>query len=269
MHVAGRGLPLLVIPGLQGRWQWLRPGLRALAMRCRVATYALAGDPGNVLPLHATHFDDLVRQAINAMNRAGMARAAVCGVSYGGLIATRLAARFPDRVSALILASPLPPDFAPDARVQRLISHPRLLAPGFMVGAPFRTLPEIRRARPDDWQRCAAGLTGRAIRWPQSPVRMAARIRMLDGEDLAADARRIQCPTLVVTGEDSLDGIVPPASSRRYVSLVPGAATVRLPRTGHFGVVTRPREFAATVFEFMTRHGEGPFAAQRQPALAG
>src|SRR5690606_21624629 len=91
MHVEGRGLPLLVIPGVQGRWEWMRPGIRALASRFRVATYSLAGDREDVLPTSATCFDALVRQALNAMARAGWTRAAVLGTSYGALIATRLA----------------------------------------------------------------------------------------------------------------------------------------------------------------------------------
>lgn len=262
MHVEGRGLPLLVIPGLQGRWEWMRPGVRALGRRFRVATYSLAGDREDLLPLRATTFDDLVRQALNALSRAGFTRAAVCGVSYGALVATRLAARHPDRVSALVLASPLPPDFRPDARVERLLAHPRLMAPAFLAAAPGRTLPEIRCARPDDWRTCAAGMLGQVLRSPQSPSRMAARVRLLDGEDLSADARHVTCPTLVVTGDDCMDVVVPPSSSRRYLSLIPGAVAANLPGTGHFGMVTRPEAFAEVVAGFVHEQ----HAAQPQTA---
>src|SRR5690606_7270131 len=192
MVVLGRGQPLLVIPGLQGRWQWMLPGIRALAAHRRVITYSLAGDGEDLLPLVATRFDDLVRQARNALARAGVSRATVCGVSYGALIATRLAARHPELVSSLVLASPLPPDFVPDARVRRLIRHPRLLAPGFLAAAPARTLPEIRCARPDDWPACAATMLALVARWPQSPVRMAERIRWLADESLVGDARQVR-----------------------------------------------------------------------------
>lgn len=262
MHVEGRGLPLLVIPGLQGRWEWMQPGIRALGLRCRVATYSLAGDREDVLPLEATCFDDLVRQASNAMTRAGFTRAAVCGVSYGALVATRLAAQYPDRVSALVLASPLPPDFTPDARVSRLLAHPHLLAPAFLAGAPLRTLPELRSARPRDWPRCAAGMLRRVVSSPQSPGRMATRIRLLAGEDLIADARHVSCPTLVLTGDDGIDVVVPPAMSRRYLSLVPGAVEARLAGTGHFGMVTLPTDFARVVCDFLETTGAagGPMA---------
>lgn len=243
----GHGRPLLVIPGLQGHWQWMRPGIRALSKRCRVITYSLAGDGDDVLPLVATGFDDLVRQARNALSRAGVRQAAVCGVSYGALVATRLAARSPELVSSLILASPLPPDYVPDARVRRLLDHPRLLAPGFLAAAPVRTLPEIRCARPHDWAWCGAGMLGLVARWPQSPTRMAERIRWLEGESLVDDARQVKCPTHVITGVEGLDVVVPPRTSRRYLTMIPHATHVTLPATGHFGIVTQPEAFARLV----------------------
>ena len=37
----GSGQPLVLIPGIQGRWQWMRPAVRELAKRFRVATFSL------------------------------------------------------------------------------------------------------------------------------------------------------------------------------------------------------------------------------------
>ena len=124
-------------------------------------------------PLVARSFDDLVRQALNALNRATDGPAVVCGVSYGGLIALRLAARYPARVRALVLASPLNADFSPDERMRRWMAHPRLMAPAFLAGSPGRIVPELRaahgrrgcRARSACWD----GWCGRRIRpigWP-------------------------------------------------------------------------------------------------------
>ena len=31
----------MVIPGVQGRWEWMLPALRALAKRCRTISYSL------------------------------------------------------------------------------------------------------------------------------------------------------------------------------------------------------------------------------------
>ena len=48
-------------------------------------------------------FDVFTRQIDEVLDRTGLDRVALCGVSFGGTIATRYAATYPDRVSALVL----------------------------------------------------------------------------------------------------------------------------------------------------------------------
>lgn len=251
MIIAGQGPNLLVIPGIQGRWEWGRPALEELSRRHRVVSYSLCGERNAVPPLVPRTFDDLVRQALNALNRATDGPAVVCGMSYGALIALRLAARHPERVRALVLASPLNADFAPDARIRRWISHPRLMAPAFLAGSPGRIVPELRAAHGHAWLPRAVTLLSRVVRAPHSPDRMAERIRMIECEDLVADCRAVTQPTLLVTGEAGLDRIVPAEASCRMLAWLPNARHVTLDRTGHWGFVTRRDEFAREVARFV------------------
>ena len=41
----GHGEPVVIVPGIQGRWEWMRPGVEALAERCRVLTFSLGDEP--------------------------------------------------------------------------------------------------------------------------------------------------------------------------------------------------------------------------------
>jgi len=61
--------------------------------------------------IEAPGFDAYVAQVRQALDQAGVDRAVVCGVSYGGLVAAAFAAAHPDRVAALVLASALPPSW--------------------------------------------------------------------------------------------------------------------------------------------------------------
>jgi 3-oxoadipate enol-lactonase len=251
MVIAGQGPTLLVVPGIQGRWEWARPAIQALARHHRVVSYSLSGERNAVPPLVPKTFDDLVRQALNALNRATDGPAVVCGVSYGGLIALRLAARYPERVRALVLASPLNADFAPDARIRRWVAHPRLMAPAFLAGSPGRIVPELRAAHGAAWVPRAMGLLGRVVRAPHSPDRMAERVRMIEPEDFVGDCRAVTQPTLLITGEASLDRIVPAEASCRMLAWLPNARHVTLDRTGHWGIVTRREAFAREVTHFV------------------
>jgi len=98
----GKGTGLIVIPGVQGRWEWMKPALTELAKRCRVMSYTLCGDFGSDMKFDpALGFDNFIKQLDQVFDRTGLERAALCGVSYGGLIALRYAALRPERVTSL------------------------------------------------------------------------------------------------------------------------------------------------------------------------
>ena len=68
--------------------------------------------------------------------------------------------------------------------------------------------------------------------------------------DSRADCARVEAPTLVITGESTLDRVVPVDSTREYVGTIRGARCAMLERTGHIGPMTRPEEFAAILGDF-------------------
>ena len=251
MLVTGHGPTVLLVPGIQGRWEWAAPAVRSLSTRLQVVAYSLSGERGAVPPLAPRTFADHLRQARNALNRVTTGPVVVCGVSYGALIALRLAARHPDRVRGLVLASPLNADFTPDARMRRWAAHPRLMAPAFLAGTPGRIVPELRAAHGARWIGPALALLARVVRAPHSPDRMAARLRLLEGEDFVADCRHVRQPTLLVTGEPGLDRIVPAEASCRMLEWLPHVRHVTLARTGHWGLVTRRDAFAHEVTHFV------------------
>jgi pimeloyl-ACP methyl ester carboxylesterase len=256
MIALGSGPPLVMVPGLQGRWEWQRPALDALARRRRTVTYSLCGEPGSGCRLTLdAGFDAHVEQLDRVLDRFGLDRVALCGVSYGGWISVRYAARRPERVSALVLASAPGPHFAPDGRQMRYVRSPWALFPLFVVTTRQRLHPEVMAALPDTKQR--RRVTRRQLatmaRAPIVPGLMARRIRLALQEDFVADCRAIVAPTLLLTGEQALDRVVPVASTMQYLELIGGAERAELPNTGHIGLVTKPEEWADIVCDFVAR----------------
>jgi pimeloyl-ACP methyl ester carboxylesterase len=92
---------------------------------------------------------------------------------------------------------------------------------------------------------------------PTSPGRMAARVRLLEGLDLSGELERLSVPTLICTGEDDLDYVVPPAMTREYALLWPHARVEVLRRTGHLGIISRPDELARVLDAFLASHDTG------------
>lgn len=231
----------------------MRPAVDALGARTRVVTFSLCGEPGTGVAFgdDAT-FDAHVDQVEREMNRAGVERAVICGVSYGGLVALRFAARRPERTAGLILVSTPPPTWELDRIHQGYVRRPMWSAPMFIARAPGRLWPEIRSASGSFGR--AAWFTlkhlVRVIVSPMSPSRMARRVRAAHAVELAADCARVTAPTLVVTGDEALDRVVPVAGTRRYITAIRGARGVTLEKTGHIGLVTQPERFADLVAEF-------------------
>ena len=258
----GNGPALVLIPGLQGRWEYLRPAVDALSQSFRVLTFSLdeqvrlepdTTGTGRDAPETLDRYADAVALA---MTQARVERATICGVSFGGLIAVRFAARYPARCEALILASTPRPLLRLRPRHQFYLRAPWIFGPIFLAETPFRLRPEIRAAIPDAAARRRFSLRQlrTAIGAPVSLSRIAGRARMITTEDVTADCPRISAPTLVVTGERDLDHVVPVDGSSEYLRLIPNARAVVLERTGHLGSITRPDAFAAIVRAFTEEH---------------
>ena len=251
----GAGVPLVLVPGIQGRWQWMRPAAEVLAKRTRVLTFSLCGDPDSGCTIDPTlGFDSFIVQVDAALERARVPAAAICGVSYGGLIAVRYAAIRPQRVTCLILTSSPGPTWRPDAQARRYVRTPWLHAPAFVLGSGRGLWPEISAAFPPLAHRLrfAASHLGRVLASPASPPRMSQRVILLNGVDFVAGAARVTAPTLVVTGEPHLDRVVPVESTREYLRYIVGAKAVTLERTGHIGLLTRADRYADVVSDFVS-----------------
>lgn len=249
----GEGDPVVLVPGIQGRWEWMRRCAQALSEEGRVVTASLPGESGSGFALTRDAGFDVHADYLDAVfERAGIDSAVLCGVSYGGWVSVHYAARRPGRVKALVLASTPGPAFKPDARQQYYVRAPRLLLPAFAYTSRQRLHPEVVRALPDPRER-RAFLRSRLVemvRFPISPSLMARRMKVAGRADFETDARQVTAPTLVLTGEPGLDRVVPVSSTRKYLDYVPGARAVVLENTGHLGCVTRAREFAQLVRGF-------------------
>jgi len=242
----GSGPPLVLIPGLQGRWEYMRPAVDALSSCFRVLTFSLRGD----------NLDDYAGQVAAALDAKGIERATICGVSFGGLVAVRFAATHPSRCQALVLASTPRPALRLRRRHQVYLRAPWIFGPVFLLESPFRLRPEVARAIPDMRTRRRFFVQGlrTLLSAPVSLSGMASRAQLITGADLADDCERISAPTLVVTGEPGLDHVVPVEGSSEYTRRIRNARAVVLDRTGHLGSVTRPDAFCEVVRAFVEGH---------------
>jgi pimeloyl-ACP methyl ester carboxylesterase len=252
----GSGPVVVMIPGIQGRWEWMGPAIHEVAKRCRVLTFSYDRTPGARHQQRQGNLDRLVEQVVEVMDTAAVQRAVICGISFGGFIATRFAARFPERTNGLVLVSSPTPRWQPNAALMKYMARPLISMPMVLPAWFARMWPEIFAAKPTLRERAAFGWSyfSRAVRSPLSVTRMSEWARLKLQTDIVSDCARVTAPAMLITGEPKLDRVVDLDRSMEYKSLIGGLTHVTLERTGHIGLVTKPVEFANLLCGFAQEH---------------
>ncbi len=234
----GAGAPLVVLPGLPGSWHFIAPAVHALSASFRVLTLSLGPE---------CTIDSDVDRVVAGLAERHLNRAVICGISLGGLIAVRFAAKYPERTAALVLISSPGPGAQLRPRHHLYLRAPWLFGPVFALETPLLLHRELHGS-----QLLAL------FRAPISFSKIARRARLIESTDVAADCARVIAPTLVVTGEPRLDEVVPVESTMEYLKAIRGATHAVLKGTGHLGAITRSSEFASLVTGFVGRtcHGK-------------
>jgi pimeloyl-ACP methyl ester carboxylesterase len=151
-----------------------------------------------------------------AMDGAGFDRAHIVGLSLGAVVATRLAARHPERVASLTLSGGQVRPNRAIMRVQSLV---------------LRVLPERLASAP------GAG-----------KGRMLEVLSVVTAMDLRPDLARITAPTLVLCGGRDRPNL---GAARQLASGIDGAELRIVPGAGHEWNLRQPERFAAELERFL------------------
>ena len=175
-------------------------------------------------------------RCLGELDRAGIDRAVVCGLSIGGYVAFELWRRAPDRIAGFVLANTRAVGDSEEAAANRRRLADRLLAEGseFFVADPP---PLLSENAPEDLR---ARLRGIIADQPAESI-AAALLGMAERPDSTPDLPGIAVPTLVITSD--LDALVPSEASLAMAALIPNASSSILRGAGHLTNLEAPKEF--------------------------
>ncbi|MEV8535929.1 alpha/beta fold hydrolase [Streptomyces sp. NPDC051211] len=202
------------------------------------------GTPKAEQPLE---LDELADQLVAAADAEGLDRFAVLGYSLGGNVAVRIAARYPERVTALVLTA----TFARSDNRLDLVTgtwtelarrgDEELLARMLL---PLALSEKVLESLSPDQVEALVRDTAAAV--PPGSGDHAALVR---GADLRADLARIDVPALVIATTE--DRLVPLSLQRELADTLHGARYAELP-TGHLPFAERPGEWLELISGFLT-----------------
>jgi 3-oxoadipate enol-lactonase len=186
--------------------------------------------------------DDIGRALVELLDELGIAQAAFCGLSLGGMVGQWLGANAPERVERLVLACTgaslgTPETFAERAELVRQQgvevvldgARERWFTPAFRDSAAARRiLDELRDTPAEGYAACCEAV---------------------GAFDFRADLHRIVPPTLVLFGEE--DPVTPPPVVEELEAGIPHVRSVGIVGAAHLANVEQPEAFAAAVLSHL------------------
>jgi 3-oxoadipate enol-lactonase len=221
-----------------------------LARTRRVLRYDTRGHGRSPVPPPPYDLADLGGDVIALLDRYGVERASLCGVSLGGMVSMWLAAHAPDRVDRLVLCSTSALFGPPEIWAERaaLVRRSGMEAVAGAVIARWFT-PTFAVARPD----VIAATRAELLATPAEGY--AACCGAIERMDLRADLSSIRAPTLVIAARD--DPSTPPQHAEVIAAGIPGARLVVLERGAHLVNVETPEVVTEVILEHLAPAKEG------------
>ncbi len=194
--------------------------------------------------------DELWLDAAGLVEKLGRGPVHWVGLSMGGFLGMRLAARRPELIKSLSLlntaADPEPkinwPKYVVLGGLARLLGFKPFVGEAMksMFGKPFLTDPARAAERAEMKRRLCANDVKGAIR---------SLMGVVFRKPVENELHKISCPTLVLLGER--DAAIVPARSRKMASLIEGAQVVEIPNSGHSSTMEEPAAVTAALAKFL------------------
>lgn len=248
----GQGTPVLFSHGLLWSAEMFRPQLEALRGRWRCVAWDHRGQGrSDVPPGRSVTIERCWEDAVAVIERLDLGPVHFVGLSMGGFVGLRLAARRPELVRSLALldtsAGPEPAENVP--RYRRLNLVARWLGVRVVVG---RVLPiMVGRSSLEDPAREADRRAWRAALAANRRAIHKAVTGVIEREGVEHELARIRAPVLVAVGEEDVATV--PAKAERLAAGIQGAVLERIPRAGHTSTLEQPALVTDLLRRFLER----------------
>lgn len=246
----GSGPPIVFSHGLLWSGAMYAPQVAALRDRYRCVSFDFRGQGKSPAADSGYDMDTLSRDAIALIEQLKLAPCHFVGLSMGGFIGMRVAARRPDLLRSLALletaadAEPFwnRPRYRAMLTFERLFGLRPLARPvmKIMFGRAFLSDP----ARAAERAALQASLLGNDMKGMRPAI-----LGVITRKPIAPELGKIRTPTLVLSGAG--DVAVVSARSRQMADAIAGAKFVVVPRAGHTSTLEEPALVTAELEKFL------------------
>ena len=249
----GTGTPLVLLhafPLSSAMWLAQR---EELADRCRVITPDQRGFGGTPLGDDPPSLDRCADDVVELLDRLGLERVVLGGLSMGGYVAMAFLRRYADRVAGLLLAdtkATADPDAVRANRERIAVEVETDESSTVLVDD---VLPTLLGSTTTSSRPLVAGRVRGLVQAAPAPAVAWAQRAMAARPESFDVLRSFAGPALVVVGEE--DALSPPADAQAMAEALPHGQLARVPGAGHLTAVETPEAFNALVAGLLGRVG--------------
>jgi 3-oxoadipate enol-lactonase len=236
----GDKTPIVFLHGVGSDKSVWRPQLDAFARERRAIAFDYPGYGDSDPAPEGTTREDYAEAVLSGMRDLGIARAHICGLSLGGVVAIALHAADPDACASLILAD----TFAVHPDGQAI--YDRSVAASEDMRALAEGRVDVLLAQPAA-PAVRTEVVGTMAKIHPAAFRIGAEAVWL--ADQRDRVHEIRVPTLVICGAQ--DHVTSPALSHELTRLIPGARFEQIEGAGHLTNLEKPEEFNTLVGAFI------------------
>jgi 3-oxoadipate enol-lactonase len=244
----GPGDPAIFLHAFPVNGKMFEAQMQALSGERRVVAPDYAGfgrSPRTPAQPDMRYYAEAVR---NLLDRLGLERVVLGGVSMGGYVAFGCLKLFPDRISGLVLADTRPDPDSDEMRQNRKNLARRVAEAGVEVLVDVQMPRLLARDTLENDEEVVERV--RTMILESSPTGVVAALgAMRDRPDSTPLLAEIEVPTLVIGGEE--DEISSPEVMAEMAAKIPNSRHVSLPRAGHLSNLENPEGFNAALKEFL------------------
>ena len=253
-EIEGDGDPVIFFSGVGGgSWSWYRQ-IPYFTKKYEVVVFDNRGAGKSDKPREPYSMEDFAEDGALILDRLGIWKTFVVGISMGGMIAQTFALRYPKRVRALVLGAThcggserIPPEpevlacFMDNEGLTEeeiIDKNTRILfSANFLLKHP-KEVEEYKQVQ------LQAGV--------QPQYALENQLLAIRNFSCCHKLHSIEAPTLIVTGSDDI--LVPPENSKILKDRIPNSELVLLPDVGHAIHVEAADQFNRLVDKFFEKH---------------
>jgi pimeloyl-ACP methyl ester carboxylesterase len=248
---SARGVPVVLVHGHPFNRSLWAPQTAALsAAGHRVIAPDLRGYGDSEVTEGMVRLSDFADDIAALLDRSGIERAVIGGVSMGGQIAMEFQRRYPRRVRALVLSDTSAPAETEEGKAGRNRLADRLLAEG-MAGYADEVIDKMLAAYNVSAMPDVAGRVLAMMR-ATDPRGAAAALRgRAERPDYRPTLAEVDTPVLIVVGAD--DAYTPLAAAEEIQRHAPHAVLAVIPDAGHLPGAEQPDRFNTVLLDFLAQ----------------